>query len=672
MSERLKSARKFIAPVLASAVLGLSLGSLNGIGIEASQIPEIQENTLSGYKDYPSKCTFSYETKIEPGILRMCETYTTTVEFRQTCDKLPIHVIYALPRKSWYLNWLQAQAPATIQTLEAITDRQVEYGLVMYDETGAETVSDLVTDTIKLKNELSKVERSYLKAAQPHIDIYKRAVEILRAGRRDVADLSDAIEIVIHFEENRAGYGITFPPEQACPPVYGSGLTSAEQETINFLQGCMDGCCDQPNHHFEFPLEGRAPNGSLNSRLNWIIDTHTYEDHISGIEFEQELPIQLKMLEGSAKPELSYSVWRTQNLYEYYWDLRNFQNNLTITYQIDPTDAGAYEVKGRFWKDSNFGLDPAKKVEMPSLSLDILDCPGFIPTPTPTPTPYPTREPVTRSPYPSQPYRTPYPSQTPTPLVCENPLPIVTPETVNKCSSADVSLVLDISSSMAETGINGRLKIEDALDTTRQFIGELLPRDSASLVTFNEQASLLHELTSDKNEILPLLSADLIKPAGGTKLDLGIREGHRELISGRRRAQSPAYLVLLTDGNSPLRSSLCALNEAGRAEENGVDILSIGFGFPESTVNSDLLAQIAGGSKDYYYAPGGAELEDIYNRIQNRIACIPPANTATSTSTEIPNTATRTSMSTQTATTSPNPHNKSAYLPIVLIRYLIR
>jgi Mg-chelatase subunit ChlD len=198
----------------------------------------------------------------------------------------------------------------------------------------------------------------------------------------------------------------------------------------------------------------------------------------------------------------------------------------------------------------------------------------------------------------------------------------------------DVSLVIDASTTMLEPSENGRIKLDEAKDAARAFLAQLQlepdrhgRHDQASIVWFNDTAGVEQPLTNDRAALLA--AVDRIRPVEGSRIDLGIGLGHRQLdpaTSPRRIAANNPALVLLSDGlpnrvptPAPIGPQEQTIVEAAdAAKRDGVTVFTVGYG---RNVQSDFLRRVASQPDMYYFAPDGAALSHIYESIAGQLVC---------------------------------------------------
>jgi Ca-activated chloride channel family protein len=170
----------------------------------------------------------------------------------------------------------------------------------------------------------------------------------------------------------------------------------------------------------------------------------------------------------------------------------------------------------------------------------------------------------------------------------------------------DVMLVIDRSGSMSGD------KIIDAKSAANTFVDKMSVDDRVGLVSFATSASLDIGLTTNHDDVESEINA--LIASGNTAIGDGILQANTEFSSNGDVAR-PWAMVLLSDGKNNAGSD--PLNAAVAANNLGITIYTIGLG---SGADETLLTNIAsetGGN--YYFAPSGDDLEDIYNSIYQEI-----------------------------------------------------
>jgi len=149
----------------------------------------------------------------------------------------------------------------------------------------------------------------------------------------------------------------------------------------------------------------------------------------------------------------------------------------------------------------------------------------------------------------------------------------------------DIVCVLDVSGSM---GMNN--KINDLKEAVRFIIGEALPQDRLSIVTFQSHAERKIRLRrmdrEGKDEAM--LETMRLSAGGGTSIAAGLDMG-LSVLEGRRQRNSVSAILLLTDGQDhSSRHQLHALTQ--RAGTIGCGLYAFGFGADH---DAELLREIS-------------------------------------------------------------------------------
>lgn len=175
----------------------------------------------------------------------------------------------------------------------------------------------------------------------------------------------------------------------------------------------------------------------------------------------------------------------------------------------------------------------------------------------------------------------------------------------------NLCLVLDHSGSMRG----------EAIDTVKQAAKELIqrlqPGDRVSIIGFDHEAEVLvpNQTLDNPDWIIGQLS--LLKAAGGTNIDAGLKAGIEELAKGKKDTIS--QLLLLTDGENEHGDNERCLKLAELATSYTMTINSLGFG---DRWNQDVLEQIAdagGGALSHIATPDQAssEFAKLFKRVEN-------------------------------------------------------
>lgn len=325
---------------------------------------------------------------------------------------------------------------------------------------------------------------------------------------------------------------------------------------------------------------------------------------------EDEIPADMRLVPGSVSPP---AVMPSPNTLRWTFEALGPEGPPAIRYRLEPLAAGhrPTNVRADARLIDSTGREtlatfpipvvevlpptptPAATVEPTSTPRPVLVTPteGASATPSPTPTTRPTRRPVVL-----RPLYLPWVERD----VC---IPAIKP--------VDVAVLIDSSSSM-----NGG-KIDAAREAARTFVGLLaLPRDRAAILTFDEQARRLQDLTGRRDLLEAAL--DRVVTAVGTRIDRGLWEAVETVAGAERRIEADPIVVLLTDGQTEGGSEEDMFLIARLAADVGVTIYAIGLG---SDVSAPALERITGAADRVYLAPSASEVAGIYERIARAIPC---------------------------------------------------
>lgn len=177
----------------------------------------------------------------------------------------------------------------------------------------------------------------------------------------------------------------------------------------------------------------------------------------------------------------------------------------------------------------------------------------------------------------------------------------------------DMLLSIDLSGSMNIRDMNYRGRNVNRLTAVQGIAGKFIKRrkgDRIGLVLFADRAYLQAPITPDRRTVYRLLKEAELGMAGqSTAIGDGIGIGTKHLM---KRPADHRILILLTDGENTA-GSVDPIEAARMAARVGIKIYTIGFGDHRSVDGRTLsrIANITNGR--YFYAGSTAELEDIYD-----------------------------------------------------------
>ena len=184
----------------------------------------------------------------------------------------------------------------------------------------------------------------------------------------------------------------------------------------------------------------------------------------------------------------------------------------------------------------------------------------------------------------------------------------------------DVIFVIDRSGSMKDTDKDGNVKFDKARQAALDFVAQMDlegGNQKAGLVLFGTKvnfwegnAVLEQPLTSDRSAITNKITNSSWKSVN-TDISAGIDVAAQELKGPNRTPGSQPIMILLTDGvPNEGRDVIEAAKDAKKVE--GLHLIVIGLG---KNVDESLLRRVATNPADYYYAPTGNDLVDVFHDI---------------------------------------------------------
>ena len=230
------------------------------------------------------------------------------------------------------------------------------------------------------------------------------------------------------------------------------------------------------------------------------------------------------------------------------------------------------------------------------------------------------------------PTATPVPP-TATPTVTPRPSPTAC---IPSVTHTDVSVVLDLSTSMNRATRSGQTRLDAALAAARQLVGLLRftpdargGYDQVAISGFHGEAFTAIGLTRDATAADAALQDLAQRLNRGTRLDLAFVQGQAALDAGPRGIGNTPALVVLTDGqpngvpaDPGLTDAETVLERAARAKAAGTTVFTVGLGDPDE-IDRALLQAAASDPSLFFEAPDGDDLAAIYRRIAGRLTGCP-------------------------------------------------
>lgn len=632
MNERLRGVRKFILPAVTGGLLGVS-------AVTASNSVNLQEVTLTptARPVKPFECSYSFQRIIEPNTFSECENNTVSAVFSRACNSRPIRAVYVVPKSVVDWEWYTQEAQDSLNAFSG----GVDYDLVTYDQNRAQ-----VQFLGYYGDEAPKIREYILNTGKGRNRMRPACFQAVDEAAKLLKGDGNSLDFILYFNEmDRTDK----PSQTRCQ----NAFSKIDTSKVILLQTCMDSCIDTSGLKDNVYNVNSGQSGKLREYINLEVNQNSYKPQISQLMIKQDLIGYLRYVENSANPP---SVKVEGNGTRLIWDLSDEimpdnQDRFVFSYKVDPihTDLVA-QVNGEMQcQIDNSPLSMYFPGFWDQAYFKINNCPGFIPSPTSTVTTTftPSPEP-TKTSYPPGFTPSPTPTRTPwvmrTPRMTRTPGSTVTPRPVTKdCGTAAV-IVMDTSSSMGNSSVYGKSKIDLAFDAARQLVSQLDPsRDQLAVVTYNSHSKLELPLTSDGQKIDEILRQGY-DTDGETVISEGIIKGHEELVGPRRKPVNDAALILASDGVTYFPED--ALREADLARADDIQVIAIGMDGGDGWFDLDLLKLIAG-SDNNYYSGDFAILPEIFSKVGKDLACGPNRRPI------------------QTATASANPRYKNVYLPVI-------
>ena len=159
--------------------------------------------------------------------------------------------------------------------------------------------------------------------------------------------------------------------------------------------------------------------------------------------------------------------------------------------------------------------------------------------------------------------------------------------------------------------------------------------DRVGVAGFNDVAWTAIGLSRNRPAIGAAIDGLVARIQEGTRIDLALAQGQAVIEADPRETLHDPVMILLTDGlpnrvpfgpGSPYpacEGQECAVLEAARrVKAAGTRLFTIGLGERDDVLDS-LLREAASQPEDYYFAPDGEDLADIYRAIAGRLTACP-------------------------------------------------
>jgi Mg-chelatase subunit ChlD len=208
----------------------------------------------------------------------------------------------------------------------------------------------------------------------------------------------------------------------------------------------------------------------------------------------------------------------------------------------------------------------------------------------------------------------------PTGLVIDGAHNCVNPQQCNVINGAlkqplDVIVIIDKSGSMRSGGY-GATSIEQAKAASIALINNLVPgSDRVGYVNYSDKATLVNGLTTSVSSVKNSINATVI--SGSTNIGGALKVAYKE-IKDNGRPNVKHVIILLTDGEANISDvsgqtpNQYAISQSNIARVDGTVIYTVGLG---TSIDVNLLKQVASLPTNYYSSPTGLDLTSIYLQI---------------------------------------------------------
>lgn len=537
---------------------------------------------------------------VAPATIALCETATITTTLRAACGAPPLHIVINVDRSGSMVGRpiedARAAARAMVDALDLPANPFTRAALVSHGDPPATDVA-LTGDPAALRTGIDLL-------AVADADVPDNLPGAIDAGRLLLAEARRTsalrpIDVMVVLSDGGQSYAAPLVLDAAAR-ARAAGILVVPVCVRNSLADCetLREIANRPDLAYE--VAGTAGLAGLFGEIARALRAVA----ISELVVEETLPEGLSLLPGSTDPvpEIGPGGRRLT------WRLTYVPaSGVTLTYAVAPQWVDRFKLDG---PQASF-RDPHDRLVTLAIPTAVVAVEGACGLETATPSPSPT----------STPSPTPSPTASPVATATPVPRPIYLPLLYrNQCLTrdrpADVVLVIDASLSMGEATSAGRTKLAAAQDGARGFVTLMRAEDRAAILAFNSGVELLAGLTAGRATLSA--AVDRIALAPGTRIDVALYAAAAELAGPRRRPESRAVIVLLTDGQPTETTPPAVLAAAAAARGAGATIFTIGVG---QSVDRALLVGVAGDAGRSFAAGDGEALGGIYRQISEKIPC---------------------------------------------------
>lgn len=511
-----------------------------------------------------------------PERIMVCEQATIQLRLRLRCADPPHLVALVVDRSGSMVGASLEEAKAALLLL---VDRLLVPGrpstrAALVSHGSPPTVDrDFGSDPASLREGVGSLE---VPSAEVPDDL-PGAIDLARRLLLETADRPGALRSIVLLSDGGQSHAAP-QVQQAADRAQGAGLLVATLCIQNRLASCplMDGLASRADlaHSAEDRLEMLDGAARIAASLGDLV--------AADLSVRAALPDGLELVPGSqSRPPDGDGRW--------HWPWLPSEG-VTLSWRVAPLREGRFPLPT---PDVVIGADSAAPAPLPA-QAGRLEVAGSCGRPSATPEP------------------SPPPPATWTPAASPVPRPLWLPSLSSAAclrgeGAADVLLLLDSSSSMAESTRAGRSKVAAAADGIRALAGILGADDRLGLLAFDAEVRLLAPLSADPTELLAALAA--LRLASGTRIDHALRQAGELLSAVRDRPGSQQAVILLTDGRVDEGAADDAVGAARVLREHGVLIRAIGLG---SDVDLPLLTRLAGSREGVALTDDAEALGGLY------------------------------------------------------------
>ncbi|MEO8083258.1 MAG: vWA domain-containing protein [Ardenticatenales bacterium] len=632
-----------ISFVVAAAIVGLLTG---GLGTTSAPRPDSNAaEPLSTPARQQSSCEGVGTTSVVTDTIRQCEQTQIKVSAEATCPicRAGVNVVAVMPYWVDDPRWMKSEYLKVLDSLSRLKEDErftapVRIGVVRFDHLARIGTTQRLTENIQEARNKAEAQTPAEcmddgSGACPCVAIIgslSRAAPIaknlVRDERKDagLANGDETCDFAVLFVEGSQGMCGGYPMLPYAQQSIAAGR-DLEREFGTMLTGCPSSIAANCYAARAIGGGGRfffiPPTvGGMGSALTNQFDILKRERLLREVAIVQHLPVGLDYVADSANvAPTSITVTEAGTVLRWEWNRIGMAGPHDVDYRVEPSATGAFTVTGELVIGDEHNRD--RKVVLPEAIVHVPEpcVPPATETPIPSETPTATDTP-TDTPTPT-PTDTPTPTATPTPVPPDLYLPLTLRERCDaERRAADVVLVLDASTSMREDAGGGTTKMAASLFAAKVFIGELQlaeGRDRAAIVSFNDEARVMQNLTQDRTALDAALDAIVLSPQTCLPCAVDVAESVLDhgAADGRLRTKT---MILLTDGRSNPRPVAEAVARAALAKQHGILLFTIGIG---QELDVDALQAMASQPPFFFRSPDASDLERIYVEIASLIPC---------------------------------------------------